>query len=166
VEAGWRVHYQRVGTISHKGSFPGVSLGLWQVSTAHWLTIFLVTSFNVQVHITSEGIVRRIERGYLCQKRAGILGVWMEEDAIEAENNTLQALVSPKLSQHDVPAGVLTWTARSNSAATRTSLTPSSSRTNIMERLGTAPLAFFVLGKLKILYCKIQADVGGQPLLR
>jgi hypothetical protein len=33
VEAGWRVHYKRVGTISHKGSFPGVSLGVWEVST-------------------------------------------------------------------------------------------------------------------------------------
>jgi len=64
----------------------------------HWLTIFLVTSFDVQVHITSEGIVRRIERGYLCQKRARILGVRMEEDAIEAKYNALQTLVSPKLS--------------------------------------------------------------------
>jgi hypothetical protein len=96
VEAGWRVHYKRVGTISHKGSFPGVNLGVWEVSTAHWLTIFLVASFDVQVHITSEGIVRRIECGYLCQKWAGILGVRMEEQAIEAKNNTLQMLVSPE----------------------------------------------------------------------
>jgi hypothetical protein len=58
VEGGWRVHYKCVGTISHKGSFAGVSLGLWEVSTARWLTVFLMTSFNVQVHITSEGIVR------------------------------------------------------------------------------------------------------------
>jgi hypothetical protein len=90
VEAGWRVHYKRVGAISHKGSFAGVSLGLWEVSTARWLTVFLMTSFNVQVHITSEGIVRCVEGGYLCQKRTWILGVGMEKKAIEAKNSALQ----------------------------------------------------------------------------
>jgi hypothetical protein len=92
----------------------------------------------------------------------------MEEEAIEAENNTLQAagVSLAGAFKHHVRAGGLTWTATSNSAATRTSLTPSSSRTNIVKRLETAPLASFVLGKLKNLYYKIQADVGGEPLLR
>ena len=85
-----------LGPYRTKVPFPGVSLGLWKVSTAPGLTVFLMTSFNVQVHITSEGIVCRIERGYLCQKRAGILRVRMEEQAIEAKNNTLQMLVSPE----------------------------------------------------------------------
>ena len=126
-----------------------------------------MASFDVQVHITSEGIVRRIERGYLCQKWARILGVRMEEDAIEAKNNALQALVSPKLSSTTLEPELegLTCTATSNSAATRRSFTASSSRTNILERLEAGRLVSFVLGKLKILYCKIQADVGGQPLL-
>jgi hypothetical protein len=97
VEAGWRVHYKRVGAISHKGSFPGVSLRLCEPSTSHWLTIFLVASFNVQVHITSEGIVRCVECSYLCQKWARILGVRMKEQPIKAKNNALRMSASPEL---------------------------------------------------------------------
>jgi hypothetical protein len=91
----------------------------------------------------------------------------MEEDAIEAKYNALQTLASlAEAFKYVVRAGGLTWTATSNSAATRRSFTPSSSRTNILERLEARPLVSFVLGKPKILYFKIQADVGGQPLLR
>ena len=85
----WRIYNEMIRTISDKFAYHGVSgCGCGRIKQR--LTVVPMTSFNVQMNISSVRIVGCSERRQLGESWSWISGVWMECQSIDAEEDDLQ----------------------------------------------------------------------------
>lgn len=54
-----------------------------------WLTVFLVTPFDIDVDISNVRIVKAVQICELCEERPRIPSIWVKRHSIDAEDNDL-----------------------------------------------------------------------------